>query len=205
MARYTGPKDRVSRREGVELFGKKKSALLRRENPPGKGARRGRARRPSPYGTRLREKQKLKRMYGLLERQFRRFFALAQRQKGNTGENLLLLLERRLDNAVFAMGFASTRPMARQMVTHGHVAVNGTKVDIASALINAGDVISIRPKEGSQNLARGGIELSRALRQPPSWVHVEDAKLEGRVVALPKRDDVPIEINELFVVEVCSR
>ena len=140
-----------------------------------------------------------------MERQFRRVFALAKRRPGNTGKNLLELLERRLDNAVFAMGLANTRPMARQMVVHGHITVNGKKVSIPSALINAGDEISVRQKDNSKDLAKGGITMSRALRQPPSWVEVNDETLVGKVVSLPKREDVPIEINELFVVEVCSR
>lgn len=205
MARITGPKDRYSRREGVELFGKKKSALLRRENPPGKGIRSRRGRRPSEYGIRLREKQKTKRLYGVMERQFRRIFALAKSRPGNTGKNLLELLERRLDNAVFAMGLGNTRPMARQMVVHGHILVNGKKVSIPSALINAGDEITVRANDKSKDLAKGGITMSRSLRKPPSWVDVDDDALVGKVIALPKREDVPIEINELFVVEVCSR
>ena len=205
MARIPGPKDRYSRREGVELFGKKKSALLRRENPPGKGIRSRRGRRPSEYGVRLREKQKVKRLYGVMERQFRRILEIARRRAGNTGVNLLVLLERRLDNAVFGMGFGNTRPMARQMVVHGHVLVNGKKVSCPSALVNSGDEIKIRPREGSQELAKAGIAMSRSLRQPPSWVQVDDDALKGTVATLPKRDDVPIEINELFVVEVCSR
>jgi small subunit ribosomal protein S4 len=205
MARITGPKDRYSRREGVELFGKKKSALLRRENPPGKGDRSRRGRRPSEYGIRLREKQKTKRLYGVMERQFRRVFEIAKRKPGNTGVNLLVLLERRLDNAVFGMGFGNTRPMARQMIVHGHITVNGKKVSCPSALVRAGDKITVRPKDGSKKLATDGIAMSRALRSPPSWVDVNDDTLEGTVVNLPKREDVPIEINELFVVEVCSR
>ncbi len=205
MARITGPKDRISRREGVELFGKKKSALLRRETVPGKGIRSRRGRRLSEYGIRLREKQKVKRLYGVLEKQFRRFYEMARRQKGNSGQNLLGLLERRLDNAVFAMGYGSTRPMARQLVVHGHILLNGKKATRPSMLVSAADVISVKAVEGSQNLARGGLELSRSLRSPPSWVAVDDQKLTGNVVALPARDAVPIDINELLVVEACSR
>lgn len=205
MGRYTGPKDRLSRREGVELHGKKKSALLRRDTVPGKGLRRGRSRRPSDYGIRLREKQKVKRLYGVWERQFRRVYDIATRTKGNTGENLLILLERRLDNTVFAMGLANTRPMARQMVVHGHITVNGKKASRPSILVNAGDVVAPRGNEKSKGLATAGIEVSRGLRNPPSWVSVDDDKLTGTVDTLPKREDVPIDINELFVVEVCSR
>ncbi len=205
MARITGPKDRISRREGVELFGKKKSALLRRETPPGKGLRSRRGRRLSAYGIRLREKQKVKRLYGVLEKQFRRFYANAKRQTGNTGENLLVLLERRLDNAVFAMGFGNTRPMARQMVVHGHVLLNGKRATRPSMLVKAGDLVSVREKENSKTLGASGVEMSRSLRSPPSWVAVDDDKLSGTVSVLPSRDDVPIEVNELFVVEACSR
>ena len=205
MARTTGPKCRMCRREGISLCGKRKCALSRRELPPGKGLRRGRTRRPSEYGIRLREKQKLKRMYGVLERQFRRTYESARRQKGNTGENLLVLLERRLDNTVYAMGFGSTRAMARQMIAHGHIAVSGRKCSVPSALVHAGDVIAPLGKERCKQLAKTGIELSRSLRSPPSWVAVDDGKLTGNVVALPKREDVPFEINELFVVEVFSR
>ena len=205
MARITGPKDRYSRREKVELFGKKKSALLRRENPPGKGEKSGRGRRPTEYGVRLRETQKVKRMYGVMERQFRRIFEMARRRPGNTGKNLLELLERRLDNAVFAMGFGNTRPMARQMVVHGHVLVNGKKLSRPSAMIDAGDVITIRTNDKSKELAKSGIAMSRSLRQPPSWVQIDDDNLTGTVTTLPKREDVPIEVNELFVVEFCSR
>ena len=205
MARITGPKDRYSRREGVELFGKKKSALLRRENPPGKGIRSRRGRRPSEYGVRLREKQKVKRLYGVMERQFRRILEIARRRAGNTGVNLLVLLERRLDNAVFGMGFGNTRPMARQMVVHGHICVNGRKATRPSMLISAGDKVTIRPKDNSQELAKSGLEMSRSLRSPPSWVQIDDNGLVGTVATLPSREDVPIDINELFVVEACSR
>ncbi len=205
MARNTGPKCRQCRREGVSICGKRKCALERRDTAPGKGLRRGRGRRPSEYGNRLREKQKLKRVYGVLERQFRRIYALAKRQKGNTGENLLMLLERRLDNTVYSMGFASTRPMARQVVRHGHVTVNGRRATIPSMLVNAGDAVATEDKECSKVLLRSGLEMSRSLRQPPSWVTVNDEQLTGDVSTLPTRADVVVEINEQFVVEVCSR
>ncbi len=210
MARVTDAKCRLCRREGVQLYIKgrrcytEKCAVRRRETPPGAVRRRGR-RRMSEYGTRLREKQKLKRTYGVLEKQFRRVFAEANRQKGNTGENLLVLLERRLDNVVYVMGFGSSRAMARQMIRHGHVTVNGRKVTIASMLVAEGMKIAVADREKSKSLAKAGLEMSRGVRQAPSWVAVNDEGLEGNVLALPKRDDVPIDINELFVVEVCSR
>jgi len=210
MARATDAKCRMCRREGVLLYLKglrcytEKCAVRRRETPPGAVRRRGR-RRMSEYGTRLREKQKLKRTYGVLEKQFRRIFAEAKRQKGNTGENLLVLLERRLDNVVYAMGFGASRAMARQMIRHGHVTVDGRKASIPSMLVTQGMKIGIADKEKSKSLAKSGLEMSRGVRQSPSWVTVNDDGLEGSVLALPKRDEVPIDINELFVVEVCSR
>lgn len=205
MARTTGPKCRMCRREGVSLCGKLKCALTRRETAPGKGMRRGRSRRPSEYGKRLREKQKVKRLYGVLERQFRRTLEQARRQKGNMGVNLLTLLERRLDNTVFAMGFASTRPMARQLIVHGHIHLDGRKATSPSMLVKAGQVVSVGSKEKSKALLKGGLEVSGALRSPPSWVTVNETELSGTVATLPQREDVPIEINELYVVEVCSR
>ena len=210
MARITDAKCRLCRREGVLLYLKgircytEKCAVRRRETPPGAVRRRGR-RRLSEYGTRLREKQKLKRTYGVLEKQFRRIFAEALRQKGNTGENLLLLLERRLDNVVYAMGFGTSRAMARQLVRHGHVLVNGRRATIPSQLVDAGTKVSIVDREKSRSLAKGGLEMSRGVRQTPAWVTVNDDAFEGSVIALPKREDVPYDINELFVVEVCSR
>ena len=210
MARITDAKCRLCRREGVQLYLKglrcytEKCAVRRRETPPGAVRRRGR-RRMSDYGTRLREKQKLKRTYGVLEKQFRRVFAEAKRQKGNTGENLLVLLERRLDNVVYAMGFGSSRNMARQMIRHGHVRLNGKKATIASMLVSEGAKITIADKDKSKNLAKAGLEMSRGIRSTPSWVSVNDDGLEGSVLALPKREEVPVDINELFVVEVCSR
>ncbi len=210
MARTTGPKLRLCRREGTHLHIKgnkcftEKCALQRRDTPPGQVTRRMR-RRLSEYGTRLREKQKLKRIYGVMERQFRRVFEEAKRQKGNTGKNLLVLLERRLDNTVYAMGLASSRAAARQAIVHGHVRLNGKKATIPSMLVSAGDTITSADKDKSRELLKNGVEMSRAVRQPPAWVGVNDEQLTGNVVALPKREDVPLEINELFVVEVCSR
>ena len=210
MARVADAKCRLCRREGVLLYLKgarcftEKCAVRRRETPPGMGGRKGRG-RMSEYGTRLREKQKLKRIYGLHERGFRRFFAEAGRLKGNTGENLLMLLERRLDNVVYAMGFGVSRAASRQAVLHGHVLVNGKKVTAPGLLVRAGDVISAAGHDRAKALLKGGVEMSRSVRQCPSWVQVTDADLKGDVITLPKRQDVPFDINELFVVEVCSR
>lgn len=210
MAKVSDAKCRLCRREGVLLYLKgarcftEKCAVRRRETPPGATGRKGRG-RMSEYGTRLREKQKLKRIYGLHERGFRCAFAEASRMKGNTGENLLCLLERRLDNVAYAMGFGASRCAARQAVIHGHIAVNGRKASRPGLLVRAGDVVTAAPKEKSKALVKFGIDSARSVRQAPSWVTVDDQKVEGTVVTLPKRQDVPFDINELFVVEVCSR
>lgn len=210
MARVADAKCRLCRREGVLLYLKgarcftEKCAVRRRETPPGAGARKMRG-RLSEYGTRLREKQKLKRIYGLHERGFRRVFAEASRQKGNTGENLLCLLERRLDNVVYAMGLCASRAAARQAVLHGHVTVNGKRATRPGIVVRAGDTVAAAPNEKSKKLLKGGLDMARAIRQTPSWVSVNDGELQGIVTTLPKRPDVPFDINELFVVEVCSR
>ena len=210
MAKVSDAKCRLCRREGVLLYLKgarcftEKCAARRRETPPGATGRKGRG-RMSAYGTRLREKQKIKRIYGVHEKGFRRVFAEASRMKGNTGENLLCLLARRLDNVVDAMGFGASRSAARQAVIHGHISVNGRKASRPGIIVRAGDIVTALPKEKSKNLVKTGLEMARSVRQPPSWVTVDDQKLEGSVITLPKRQDVPFDVNELFVVEVCSR
>jgi small subunit ribosomal protein S4 len=210
MARVADAKCRLCRREGVLLYLKgsrcftEKCAVRRRETVPGAGANKMRG-RLSEYGTRLREKQKLKRIYGLHERGFRRVYDIASRQKGNTGENLLVLLERRLDNVVYAMGFGVSRAAARQMVVHGHVRVNTKRADAPGMILRPGDTIRASEDEKSKTLAKNGIAMARGIRQVPSWLNVADDELKGDVVSLPKRADVPFDINELFVVEVCSR
>lgn len=179
-----------------------KCAVKRRETPPGMHTwRRGRR---SQYGVRLREKQKLKRWYGVLGRQFERYFGMAERQKGNTGKNLLVLLERRLDSVLYWMGFAQSRAHARQVIGHGHVTVNGRRLDIPSALVKAGDVIAPADRESSKKLFSESIELTKT-RVVPSWLETTHEPPSGRVVELPKREDVPFEVNELFVVEVQKR
>jgi small subunit ribosomal protein S4 len=210
MARVADAKCRLCRREGVLLYLKgarcftEKCAVRRRETVPGAGANKMRG-RLSEYGTRLREKQKLKRIYGLHERGFRRVYDIASRQKGNTGENLLVLLERRLDNVVYSMGFGVSRAAARQLVVHGHVRVNTKRADAPGMLLRPGDTIRASDDEKSRTLAKNGLAMSRGIRQVPSWLNVSDEELKGDVVSLPKRADVPFDINELFVVEVCSR
>lgn len=212
MSRYTGPSTRLSRREGINLMLKPirdetgKNPLEReyKNYPPGMHMwRRGKS---SDYAVRLREKQKVKRHYGLLERQFRRYFQLALRGE-NTGEELLQILERRLDNAVYKTRFIAGRRGARQAVVHGHVHVNGRKVDRPGYLVRVGDVITISPREKSQKHVRAQMQLLEGVSNPPpqEWLQLDPGKLEARVVALPSRDDVLIPIEEQLVVEFCSR
>jgi small subunit ribosomal protein S4 len=207
MARYTGAKLKLSRREGTDLFLKSARRSLdskcKADSKPGQHGRISGA-RLSDYGVQLREKQKVKRMYGLLERQFRRYFAEAERRKGNTGSNLISLLESRLDNVVYRMGFGSTRSEARQLVSHRAIAVNGRITNVASMLVTAGDKISVR--EGARQQARIQEALSLAEQSGfPSWVDVDPKKFEGRFKAAPDRGDVAQDVNESLVVELYSR
>lgn len=213
MARYTGPSTRLSRREGVNLMLKPirdetgKNPLEReyKNYPPGMHMlRRGKT---SDYAVRLREKQKVKRHYGVLEKQFRRYFERATKAHGNTGEELLRTLERRLDNVVYKTRFVAGRRGARQAVVHGHILVNGRKVDRPGYLVSAGDRITIRKREKSEKYVREQMALLEGVSNPPSqaWLEVDPAKLEATVVALPGRDDVLIPVEELLIVEFCSR
>ena len=208
MARYTGAVCRLCRREGLKLFLKgercytDKCAIERRNYPPGEH---GQARpKFSEYSIQLREKQKLRRMYGILEGQFRRYFEMADRAKGVTGETLLQLLERRLDNIVYRVGFATSRSEARQLVRHGHFEVNARKVDIPSYLVRAGDVVAVR--EGSRKVARiqESIELAQR-RGVPDWLEVVPETFTGKVKTLPQRSDLTMPINEKLVVELYSK
>ncbi len=208
MARYTDSVCRLCRREGLKLFLKgercytDKCAIERRNYPPGDHGQ-GRV-RFSEYAVQLREKQKVKRMYGLLERQFRRYFEMAERARGITGEALLLFLERRLDNMVYRMGFATSRAEARQLVRHGHFAVNGRTVNIPSFLVKQGQVVTVR--EGSRNVARIQEALAQAERRGvPDWLEVQREAFTGRVKALPTRADLTMPINEKLVVELYSK
>lgn len=189
--------------KGARCF-TEKCAVRRRETAPGATGKKMRG-RLSEYGTRLREKQKLKRIYGMHERGFRRVYDLASRQKGNTGENLLVLLERRLDNVVYSLGFGVSRAAARQLVVHGHVKLNTKRADAPGIQVKPGDTIRVCANEKSKALVKNGIAMSRGVRQVPSWLNANDEEMSGDVVSLPKRADVPFDINELFVVEVCSR
>ncbi|MEO1941667.1 MAG: 30S ribosomal protein S4 [Campylobacterales bacterium] len=208
MARYIGPVERIERRLGVdlELKGERrlkgKSALNRRPYAPGQhGQRRTKI---TEYGLQLREKQKMKHYYGVLERQFRRFFKEANRQEGSTGENLIKLLERRLDNVVYRMGFASTRRFARQLVTHGHILVNGKRVNIPSYLVKPGDRIEVREKSKQNPQILQSVELSRSTGLVP-WVDVDREKLVGIFQRIPDREEVNLPVDERLVVELYSK
>jgi len=206
MARYIGPKCKLSRREGTDLFLKSGVRALESkckvENAPGQhGARRGRL---SDYGVQLREKQKVRRMYGVLERQFRNYYKEAARLKGATGENLLQLLESRLDNVVFRMGFAATRAEARQLVSHKAVLVNGAVVNIPSCQVKAGDVVALREKARKQLRVQSAMALA-AQRGEPEWIEVNVDKLEGVFKAVPERQELSSEINENLIVELYSK
>jgi small subunit ribosomal protein S4 len=207
VARYIGPKCKLSRREGTDLFLKSARRSLdskcKLDSKPGQHGRTSGA-RTSDFGLQLREKQKLKRMYGVLEKQFRRYFAEAERRKGNTGENLIALLECRLDNVVYRMGFGSTRAEARQLVSHKAIAVNGVTANVPSIQVKPGDVVSVREKARKQARITEAYQL--ALSQGlPQWVSVDAAKLEGIFKQVPDRSDVAQDINESMVVELYSR
>jgi len=206
--RYTGPKCRLCRREGTKLFLKADKCLSakcpfeKRPVPPGvRTFRRGKA---TGYQVRLREKQKVKRFYGLSDKQFSLYYKEAVRQKGNTGDNLLTLFERRLDNVVYHLGFAQSRAEARQIICHGHISVNGKKVSIASYLVESGTIVSNYGKETSKRILAENIEFTK-MREKPTWVSVNSELLEGKVVSLPTRDDVSVEVDEQLIIEFCSR
>jgi small subunit ribosomal protein S4 len=207
MARYLGPKLKLSRREGTDLYLKSGvrpiDSKCRIDNPPGQhGA--GRRPRLSDYAVQLREKQKVRRMYGVLEKQFRNYYKKADRQKGATGENLLKLLEGRLDNVVYRMGFGSTRAESRQLVSHKAVAVNGRVVNIASYQVKAEDVVAICEKSRSQLRIQSSLQLA-AQRAPVEWVDVDPNKMEGVYRRQPDREELPVEINENLIVELYSK
>ena len=206
MARYIGPKCKLSRREGTDLFLKSGVRALdskcKAETVPGvHGARRSRL---SDYGLQLREKQKVRRIYGVLERQFRGYYKEAARRSGATGENLLQLLEGRLDNVVYRMGFGSTRAEARQVVSHRQITVNGQVVNIASYQVKAGDVVAVREKAKNQLRIKNALELA-GQRAAVEWVEVDAAKMEGTLKAVPERSDLSADINEHLIVELYSK
>ncbi len=207
MARYLGPKAKLSRREGTDLFLKSArrsiSDKAKFDSKPGQHGRTSGA-RISDYGLQLREKQKVKRMYGVLERQFRRYFAEADRRRGNTGANLLGLLESRLDNVVFRMGFGSTRAEARQLVSHRAITVNGQPVNIPSYMVKVGDVVAVREKSRKQNRVAEALSLAQQVGLP-AWVEVHADKGEGVFKKVPDRDEFASDINESLIVELYSR
>jgi small subunit ribosomal protein S4 len=207
VARYLGPKAKLSRREGTDLFLKSARRSLdskcKLDSKPGQHGRTSGA-RTSDYGNQLREKQKVKRMYGILERQFRRYFEEADRIKGNTGENLIALLERRLDNVVYRMGFGSTRAEARQLVSHKAIVLNGQSVNIPSMMVKAGDTIAIREKSKKQGRVADSLQLAEQSGFP-QWVSVDPKKMEGVFKQVPDRADVAQDVNESMIVELYSR
>ena len=207
MARYIGPKAKLSRREGTDLFLKSARHSLdskcKLDVKPGQHGVKSGA-RTSDYGNQLREKQKVKRIYGVLERQFRRYFAEASRRKGNTGETLLKLLESRLDNVVYRMGFGSTRAEARQLVSHKGITVNGEVVNIASFLVKVGDTVAVREKAKKQLRITDAVKLAEG-QGMPNWVTVDATKLEGIFKKTPDRDEFGADIKEALIVELYSR
>jgi small subunit ribosomal protein S4 len=207
VARYLGPKAKLARREGTDLFLKSARRAIsdksKFESKPGQHGRTSGS-RTSDFGLQLREKQKVKRMYGVLERQFRRYFAEAERRKGNTGANLLMLLESRLDNVVYRMGFGSTRAEARQLVSHKGITVNGNVVNISSYLVKAGDTVAVREKSKKQLRVTDSVKLAESIGLP-EWVKVDVAKLEGVFTKTPDRDQFGAEIKEALIVELYSR
>ena len=208
MARYTGPSCRLCRREGCKLFLKgdrcytDKCAIERRDYAPGEA---GRKRvKESEYRMQLREKQKTKRIYGLLEKQFHHYYEMANRQQGVTGENLLRILESRLDNVVYRLGFAKSRAEARQQVRHGHITVNGRRVNIPSFRVRPGDLIAVAPKARDMLVIKSAL-ISSERTQVPAWLEVDIEKLQGSVLSLPQRDQIDSDIREQLIVELYSK
>ena len=211
MARYIDSVCRLCRAEGEKLFLKgdrcfsPKCSVERRTYPPGVHGRQGQFRRKeSDYGTQLREKQKVRRIYGVFERQFRRYFQEAQRQKGLTGVNLLVLLESRLDNVIYRLGLAASRPQARQLVSHGHFDLNGRKTNIPSCLVSEGDVITVRESSKKTGYFK---EVAKSLDEGrvPGWLSLNATELSGRVVSIPTREHIDVTLNEQLIVEYYSR
>jgi len=208
VARHTGPVCRLCRRETMKLFLKgnrcfsEKCAIERRNYAPGQHGRR--RSKIQGYGVQLREKQKLRRVYGVLENQFELYFGRADRKKGKTGDNLLTFLERRLDNVVYRLGFASSRSQGRQVVSHGHVVVNGRTVDVPSFQVKAGDVLRIREKSRKNVLIQGALEQAQS-RGIPAWLSLDAGNFEGRVLALPAREHITLPIQEQLIVELYSK
>lgn len=210
MARYTGPKTKLSRREGEDLFtraGAQTSghkAFLKRKFPPGMHGPRLGYPKQSQYGIQLREKQKVRRIYGILERQFSKYYDKAIKHTGDTGKNMLKMLEMRLDNVVYSLGWAQSRPQARQLVTHSHILVNGKKVNIPSYEVKVGDVISIKPKSQKSPLFE---DMSKTLAkfETPAWLSLDTKKMEGKVINEPQAEDLDKKLNMTLIVEFYSK
>jgi small subunit ribosomal protein S4 len=210
MARYIGPTCKLARREGADLSLKSPARALdskcKLEQKPGQhGAGGGKKARLSDYAVQLREKQKVKRIYGLLERQFRNYYGKASQLKGNTGENLMRMLEGRLDNIVYRMGFAVTRAQARQLVAHKSIEVNGKKVNLPSYQVKAGDQVAIVEKSRNQLRIKEALTLSQEMDLAPAWIEVDANKFAGTIKALPERSDLPSDINESLIIELYSK
>lgn len=209
MGRYTDSVCRQCRREGEKLFLKgdrcysNKCAIDRKPYIPGQHGH-GRSRKPTEYGLQLREKQKAKRIYGVLEKQFHNYFEKAERQSGITGENLLVMLERRMDNVVFRMGFASSRKEARQLISHGHFTINGKKASIPSILVGIGDVIEVKEKSKESPKFKE-IQAQAGYRTAPKWIEADPENMRGRILAFPEREDIEATIAEHLIVELYSR
>ena len=208
MARYTDPVCKLCRREGTKLFLKgdrcftQKCAIEKRNYPPGEhGQRRSKA---SEYGLQLREKQKMKRIYGVQERQFRRYFEMAERQKGITGENLVRLLEQRLDNVVHRLGLGASRAQARMLIVHGHIRINGRRVTIASTLVRAGDVVEVAPASRDREDVKAALEGAKK-RRVPAWLEMDAAAFKGTVRSLPAKEELAIPVQEQLVVALYSK
>ena len=206
MARYLGPKLKLSRREGTDLFLKSGVRAIESKCKIDTALGQHGARKPrlSDYGSQLREKQKVRRIYGILERQFRNYYKEANRLKGNTGENLLVLLEGRLDNVVYRMGFAATRAEARQLVSHKSIVVNGRVVNIPSYQVSVDDVVAVREKSKKQARIKASLELATQ-REKPTWLEVDATKMEGVFKRTPERSDLSADINEHLIVELYSK
>ena len=205
MARYRGPVGKVSRRLGFAIAPKAERILQKRPNVPGQHGPTARNTKTSDYALRLREKQKARYIYGILERQFRRTFEEARREPGETGPNLFVLLERRLDNVVYRMGLAQSRAQARQVVNHGHITVNGRKTNIPSFVTKPGDVIGVRPESRNSNYFKALQENSTGRSRVPAWVQFDMTQLSGNVITMPRREDAEPGIQEQLIVEFYSR
>lgn len=203
MARYTGPKAKLVRKFGENIFGNPKFDKILSNKPYGPGQHGAGRKRVSDYGLQLKEKQKLKVMYGLFERQFRNLFKKAERMRGITGENLLQLLERRLDNTVYRLGFAASRAQARQLVLHRHFHVNNKLVNIPSYTLRVGDVISVKEKSKKMDVFHNALRIRKT--NPYEWIEVEKANLSGKLLKLPERSEIPVNVNEQLIVELYSK